>query len=130
MERGELKRRAFERNLLTNLILSADSSEYKDVHIITSKQWLADQAYEEAWNGSYFPGEVDEYAEHLLKTKYHSTQEFVHVTLDGIYICIDVDRINDSAMDYAISLLSRVNNISPGTKVYFEPQYDPYHKKN
>lgn len=111
--RGELKRRARQKNLLTDALMASDRNDLSDIQIITLKQWLKEQAYEQAWVECTFPGDIEAYAQHLLETEFTHAKEFVDINAKiGIQIGVNVSEIDDNAIDQAIFLLSQVESLT------------------
>lgn len=120
MERGELKKRAFQRNLLTDAVLLSDSSSDIELRVITLTNWIEEQAYEKAWSWSSVLSEVIYIANTLIRNKgIPDAREFVLIGENEILVVVDVDRVDDRVMDYAVSLLADVDDFAPGSKTFF-----------
>jgi len=119
MRRGELQKRANQKNLLSRALeLSSGPEDMMLVQIMTLKQWLKEEAYSEAWNSAEYPHKsVKLIAERLLKTTYGKGKEFIKVTEDLLQVVVNADEINDNAVDKAIILLSEMEQITPGTRI-------------
>lgn len=116
-QRGELRKRARQKNLLTDAIQLADNDDFADVQVITLSQHAKERAFERAWKECAFPGDVEDYAQHLLETEYTHAKEFVDVSLSGIQVGINVSEIDDHAIDKAIVLLAEAPSLTE-TKYY------------
>lgn len=119
--KGELRRRARQKNMLNDLIWVSDCNEYADVELITLTQWLREKAFEQAWDDSKDPGEVNIRAQELLKTTHKGAKEFVYVAPDGnVQVGLAVDAIDSyDILDRAIVLLTKVEELTPGKKFEF-----------
>lgn len=56
-------------------------------------------------------------------------KEFVHVTDNFIYVVIDSDMIDDSAITKAIQMVGELPNLETGTTMEFEQQADAHENK-
>ncbi len=132
MSKGQLKTLANQKNLLADLTLFAESEQetFSEVQIITLKQHLKDLAMEQAADemdcspiscGTILINRYDE----LVETKYTSAKEYVLITADSITIAVNTTLIDDSAIDYALSLLLQVETIQPGEKYEFGDKVKP-----
>ncbi len=83
------------------------------------KQWLLEKAQDRAWNECAMPGDVEPYAQELLKTEYTHAKEFVEVFADRVQVGINVSEIDDRAVDQAIILLSEVDEFKTGKRLEF-----------
>ena len=127
MQKGTLRRRANQKNLLANLTLlaEAEQEEFADVQVITLKQHVKDQALEAALDDigrHQLVGEIQQMHDRVnfwLKTKYTSAKEFVLIEQDAIRIGVDRSEVNDHAIDYALSLLLQVKSFNPGERYEF-----------
>lgn len=96
-------------------------SEYADVQIITLKQWLYEQACEEAWDKSIrSKNHLDLQIKQLLATKYTHAKEFVYISPKGIQVGVNVERVDDHAVDKALVLLTQVDELMSGKEKRYE----------
>ncbi len=132
MSKGELKTLANQKNLLADLTIFAESEQesFSEVQIITLKQHLKDLANEQAINEmnaasvSCMTVMVNR-SDELVETKYTSAKEYVLITENSIEIAVNTTLIDDSAIDYALSLLLQVETIQPGEKYEFGERVKP-----
>lgn len=110
--RGELKQKVQQKNLLIDAMELAEQSDYCDIRVVTLKQWLLEQAYDQAWRESSVPAEIERRAQELTTTKYSCGREFIRISTTGIEVCINVEEVNDKAIDRAIMLLSEIDNLT------------------
>lgn len=111
--RGELRRRALQRNILKEIVFASERpTDARDIEIITLKQHLRDQATSEAWDITPDPTTVDQTIHTLLKTKFSSAKEFVDIENHHITVGINAMMVDDAAVDKAIMLLIEIEDIT------------------
>lgn len=133
MTKGQLKTLANQKNILAELTIfaEAEQEEFTNVEIITLTQHVKDLAIEQAsmeledimFHGK--PDAINERVNFLIKTEYTSAKEYVLITADSIQIAVNTTLIDDSAIDYALSLLLQVESIQPGEKYEFGERVKP-----
>jgi hypothetical protein len=111
--RGELRKRAHQHSIMVDAVKLADGveAEFVDMNVMTLKQWLKEKSYDEAWNFVAQISDVDEYAEKLRETKYSSGKEFVQFGEEGILVVLNVDEIDDKAIDKALMHLASSTSV-------------------
>lgn len=134
MSRGKLQSLANQKNLLADLTIFAESEQesFSEVQIITLAEHLKELALEQALNdfdvwkkpGNAFR-ELHEHVNFLQDTKYTAAKEFVQINQDNVQIAVNKPTIDNSAIDYALSLLLQVESISPGNKHEFGKRIKP-----
>jgi hypothetical protein len=118
--RGELKRRATQRNLLKEIVFMSDRpADARDIEIITLKQRLRDQAMSEAWDITPDATSVDQTIQTLLNTKFSSAKEFVEIENHHITVGINTPIVDDAAIDRALMLLIQVDDITKTSYIEF-----------
>jgi len=134
MLKGTLKKIADQKNLLADLTIFAESEQesFSEVQIITLKQHLKELALEKALNDFDERGkpgnayrELHEHVNNLRVTEYSSAKEYVLITQDSIQIGVNKSTIDDDAIDYALSLLLRIETFNPGEKYEFGKRVKP-----
>lgn len=111
-KRGDLRKKAQQRNLLHEFVLDVDADNVSDVEIITLQQHLKDHAVAEAWVANPDPQTVDDTISQLLETKYNTAQEFVKVEPGRITIGVNSQSVDDNAVDRAMILMIQVDDIT------------------
>ena len=128
--RGELRKRALEKNLLTDAVMMSKRSDFADVQLITLKQFLRERAYEKAWQECSSPKDVEARAEYLLATEFTHSSEFVEITKNGIQVGVNLPEIDDNAIDRAVMLLVEAGSLRPGNKYKFGARVKVYDSKH
>ena len=121
MTRGTLLKLAREKNLLVNNTDDPQQGPHTDVKIVTLHEHAHNLAVREAIetrNQDNPPdlnliGATDE-VEELLDTKYNTMFEFVAIKEDHILIGVDHITIDKKAVNYGLSLLLLMPNLSMG----------------
>ena len=132
MSKGELKKLANQKNILTDITLFAESEKepFSEVQIITLNEHLNELALEQALNDfKEFPPLSDDplvveamlsdHIDNLRWRIYFNAKEYVQVFEDSIQIAVNTPIIDDSAVDYALSLLIQIEKFNPGDKHEF-----------
>lgn len=109
---------------MTNALLPSYNSAFVDVQIITLRQHLKELAYTEAWQHTTAVEKcshcgmslLQEQADVLMSTKYHSAKEFVSIGDDAIVVGVNADKVDDTTIDHALVLLSRIEKFEPGVR--------------
>ena len=130
VQRGELRRRAKQKNLLTNTVQIAESEDFADVQVITLRQFLKERAYDKAWHECSCPNEVEGYARRLLHTEFTHAREFVDISKKGIQVGVNVSEIDDKAIDRAVALMVQSETLESGHKFEFGERVKVYDSDN
>jgi len=119
--RGELKRRAHQRELLQEIVFNAETNDTRDIEIVTLKQHLRDRAMSKAWEMR--PESIDsinERVEQLLNTEFSHSKEFVEIDKHGrITVGVNALQVTDGVVDQALALLIQVDDITKQQVVTF-----------
>lgn len=116
VSKGELKQKAQQKSLLVDALSVAEPNDYCDVRVVTLKQWLTEQAYDQAWLECSDITKIQQHADQLLSTKFSHGKEFIEISSSGIQVCIDSAEVDDHAIDRAIKLLSEIDNLTTDGK--------------
>jgi hypothetical protein len=118
-KRGDLKKRAQQRDLLRELVFDVDADAVCDIEIITLQQHLRDLAMSDAWDMDPDPRSVDQTLQDLLRTKHTHAREFVEVENGHITIGVHTTSVDDQAVDRALMLLIQIEDITKETTTTF-----------
>ncbi len=116
--KGELRRRARQKNILNDLIKNAGSDVLVDVEIITLKSWGTEQAIMQVMGNSKTISGVQNAAHRLLQRQPLVTKEFVKVIKDRIIVGLNTDEIDDRAVYRAVFLMTQVEDLKQENKLY------------
>lgn len=125
-KRGTIKRKSRDLNKITSAILlaSIDPDEsFVETRIVTLREWSRDLARDEASTLAVNCDELTPLTEQLATTKYHMQQSFVMVSdIKELTIGINVDTIDDGAINEAMIMLSQVEDFSTPQIYCFGPK--------
>ncbi len=129
--RGELKRQTAEHKLWNEGVVldTPDVDEgdepFIEIRIITLKAHKESQAIDLAMERGATLTNIDETVNKILCNEMISDMsEFIQVTKDFITVGVDVDLIDDTVISKVWDLLSRYDDLSPGTKIELVNVYD------
>ena len=125
MPMGTLQKRAAAYKKITNSVLlgSLENEKFTDVEIVTLSQYARDTAYKDvmeyAQNAAYSYEELQVLVENLLTNTYNEAREFISIEEERIVIGVDMDKVDDRAVDKALLLLVEVEDFSTGSHYVF-----------
>lgn len=119
MERGTLATIANAYNRITNATLlgSLDSEDFRDVEVVTLLQYAKDCAYREVMDAPEYAmsyEDIQTQVESLLESKYHTAKEFIAIDSDKILVGLDVDVVDQRAVDKAMLMLVELETFNTG----------------
>ena len=134
--KGELKRRMDYNHLWNNgeLILDrpktpVDDEPFVDIKIITLKAHLESLAVDKALEHGADLSDISEKVSTILINELNSAKEFIEVTPHYIRVGINCDMIDDKVIADVWELLSRQEDLSPGTKIELGQLVQVYENK-
>ena len=124
VNRGELGRKALEKNILIRALEIAEPDDFEDVQIVTLAQWAEDhavqQAFEEVEGGEIPNNRFLSRVGELKLNEYKTGKEFVRVFENGdILVGLNIPMVDLSSTDKALELLIQIEEFKPGTLVEF-----------
>ena len=127
MKRGTLKKNADSYKKLSNSILLGhlENEPFTDVEVVTLTQYARDCAFREVMDD---PTDASSYedllieVENLLDTKFKEAHEFISIEDERIVIGVDVEKVDERAVDKALLLLVELETFEAGAfHVFGEP---------
>ena len=128
VQRGDLKSRALSRTLLTDISLMGEDIPLKSVQIITLKQWLYDNAVEQAWTQCIDYTKIQQLINQQIKQHYNCGRQFVEVANNQIQVCVNANVVDEQAMAQAALFLLQVQDLITPATYYFGEVIDIYDK--
>lgn len=133
--RGELRRRMEISNLWNNGELRLEKPEvpqedepFVEIQIITLKAYLESQAIDRALERGAVLANLAEKVERILVTELDTAKEFIEVTPNHIRVGINCELIDDIVISKVWDLLSRYDDLSPGTTIELGQLVQVYEK--
>ena len=103
------------------LLADAEQEEFVDLEIITLNAYLKELAYDHAYHVAIDPdmSKVEAHANELLEYGIITAKEFVEVQKKKIRVAIDVEIVDDRAMDEAVLRLMELDEFTIGKRLEF-----------
>lgn len=124
MKRGTLADRANAHNRFTNATLlgSLEGEDFRDVEIVTLKQYARDCAHREILDTnmvvlSYEDLEIK--VQDLVEREYNMGKEFISIEDERILVGLNVDKVDNHAVDKATLMLVEIEEFTSGTFLTF-----------
>lgn len=124
--RGDLFRRMQAYNWDLAASFAADETDFCDVKVITLKEHLYNLAVDHTFQQNVDLDDVDSYIDKLLQTQYCCAKEFIQVLSDQIIVGVNRPKVDDRAIDHAMTLLIELQSTQVGTTQYFGEQITVY----
>ena len=103
---------------------------FVEIRITTLKAYLQSEAIDLALERGAELSNIGEKVEQILATELTASREFIHVTPEFIQVGVNVDLIDDSVISNVWDLLSRYDDLTPGTTIELGPLVPVYEKQN
>ena len=124
MKRGTLEKRANALGRATNATLlgSLEGEDFRDVEVVTLKQYAKDCAHREVMDNnqcilSYEDLEVK--VDELAERKYNVAKEFISIEEDKILVGLNVEVVDNQAVDTAMVMLVELEEFEAGSFLTF-----------
>lgn len=109
--------------------VSNDEEPFVDIKIVTLKAHLSSMAIDRALEGGATLKNINEKVDVILSTELSSAKEFIEVTPNEIRIGINCDLIDQDVITDVWELLSRQEDLSPGTRIELGQLVQVYENK-
>lgn len=124
MKKGTLADRANAHNRFTNATLlgSLEGEDFRDVEVVTLKQYARDCAHREILDTnsvilSYEDLEIK--VQDLVEREYSTGKEFILIEDERILVGLNVDKIDQRAVDRATTMLVEIDDFTSGKFLVF-----------
>lgn len=100
-----------------------------EIRITTLKAYLQSEAVDLALERGAELSNISEKVEKILSTEMTTSTEFIRVTPEFIQVGVNVDLIDDRVISNVWDLLSRYDDLRPGTTIKLGPLVHVYEKQ-